>query len=277
MALPSVSVIMCTGGYKPVHLRNTLYSWSMSTHPLEFILVCTNHENIGAVNTIAGDFPFISRVVEPPSTDDSEKWARTARSWTREGKNSSGEYVIFAMEDEIIGSYDLVLEFLHFGYPYRTSTRTFFLSNYETAELDSLNWRSDPKVLESYPDFWGHTSVQGADSGPNNIRLEISAELHAHIIGAPREHWEYMNWFRAEKHGYFWLDQDMVLRERLVGRPCATLPEPNCCYHQWHPLLEISDVDREFEGYLYENEAQARLLEPAKRSRTGEYKLQDGL
>lgn len=273
----TISVVMCSGGYKPTHLRNTLYSWSRLNTPFEFTLVSTNKDGTQVVEEIAKDFSFITRVVEPPEDDTSEKWARTARSWTREGKKSLGDYVIFAMEDEIVGDYNILDVFLSLKHPYRASTRTYFLSPNETYDLDSLGWKDNPRVLEEYPDFWSHTSVQGADNGSNTVRTACDASLHAHIIGAPREHWEYMNWFRTEKYGYFWLDQDMVLRENLLKRPCLTLPIPVCCYHQWHPLLPISTEDREFEGFLYETEAQARLLEPARRSRNGEYKLPDGL
>lgn len=259
-----VSVIMATGNKKLVALRNTLTSWSQVTYPVEFILIDT--DNSVEVESLVKDFPFISRLAHIPSDDKSRDWARVSRAWTREGRQCSGDYVIVAMADELLGSYDIVEKFLASPTKYRSSVLNYFLSDRETSQLSSLNWQGNPKSLEEYPDFWTHQTVQGADIVPNSFRKDHPqiAESQSHITGAPREHWEYMNWFRTDDRGYWWLDMDLYFRELKVNRPAITLPD-FVCYHQWHPLLELTPRDRDFGGYIYETDLQARLLQPAKR------------
>lgn len=259
-ATKSVSVVMATGNNRPQALRNTLLSWSKVTYPIEFILVATNGFD-PQIEALAHEFSFISKfVVLRPSADGSRDWARVSRVWTTEGKASHGDYVIIAMADELLGDYDIVQKFINAPTPYRTSVITYFMSPDETVALPSMNWLDNPKVLQDFPDFWTHTTVEGADNIPNIERT--GAVYVSHITGAPREHWDYTNWFRMDQNGYLWLDMDVHFREVALDRLCVTLPNA-CCYHQWHPLLELTAEDRDYGHYTYENEMQARLLEPA--------------
>lgn len=263
----SVSVIMATGNNRPQALRNTLLSWSKVTYPIEFILVATNGPD-PAVGAVVNEFPFISKfVVMELEEDESRDWARVSRVWTREGRASHGEYVIIAMADELLGDYDIVQKFINAPTPYRTSVITYFLSPEETKALPGINWQENPGALQYFPDFWTHTTVEGADNIPNKDRT--GAVYISHLTGAWREHWDYLGWFRTDLHGYFWLDMDLHFREKFLECPCTTLPNA-CCYHQWHPLLQISEEDRDYGGYIYETEAQARLLEPAEREKKEE-------
>lgn len=268
MAARKVSVIMATGNSRPETLRNTLRSWSRITYPVEFILVNTTTDPI--IDDIAAEFPIVTKYVRPPEDDDSKDWARVSRVWTREGKASSGDYVIIAMADELLGNYDIVQAFISAPTEFRASLMTYFLSPAQTNALSTIDWLSDPKRIETLPDFWTHRTVQGADNVSNEKRKSSSSwypTILAHITGAPRAHWDYTGWFRTDEHGYLWLDNDVHVRENFLQRPCFALMD-YCCYHQWHPLLELTPEDRDYGGYIYQNELQARLLEPAVREKS---------
>jgi len=269
MGVTKVSVIMATGGSRLDCLRRTLESWSKITYPVQFILVSTDVGN-DKLRDLALSFKFVSKFVEPRHAVGKD-WARVSNIWTREGRESSGDYVIFAMADEILGDYDIIQKFLACPTPNRSSVRTYFLNGSHASKLDGMDWLSNPKDIENLPEFWTHKEVQGAEENNDNLlrKLKQKVYLLSHITGAPRAHWEYMNWFRTDEYGYFWLDRDVHFREITLGFECKEVVGV-CCYHQWHPLLLISKVDREYGGYIYENDAQARLLEPARRENENE-------
>ena len=268
-----VSIIMATGSNRLEHLRRTLISWSNITYPkelVEFILINTDIDNPHLVRDLAKGFDFICKIAECPQ-EDGKDWARVSRAWTREGKASSGEYVIFAMADELLGDYGVIDFFLSAPTTYRSSMRNYFLSKEETNQIDTMDWKTCPSILESFPDFWTHRDVEGADITGNEFRTTMPAKIYSHITGAPRKHWEYMGWFRTDSQGYFWLDNDVYFREEFLERSCHTL-EGIYCYHQWHPLLKIGEEDRDYGGYKYETVEQCRLLAPAQHLKSGEYK-----
>ena len=260
---PRVSVIMCSGGSRPQSLRNTLYSWSKVDYSdVEFIFVNTDVDNIIASN-VAREFNFIDIIVDI-KLSKSENWAKVSQLWTRFGKLSSGDYVIFAMADEIV-SPGVVDIFVTAPTKYRSSLMTYFLSPNQTKLLDTVDWKSDVSLLETLPEFWTYKEVLGAEHRANSeIREAENIDIWSHVTGAPREYWEYIDWFRMDNNGYFWLDSDVFKRELVLETPCHQI-NYGCCYHQYHKFLELSKADRDYGGYIYKNKEQARLLEPALR------------
>ncbi len=248
--MTKVSIIMATVHGRNALLWNTLKSWSKITYPnYEFILI----DNGGGIDPtkLKEDFPFITKIV-------TQQEEQVTRAWAREGKACSGEYVIFAMAEELLGNYDIVQQFLASETKYRSSVLTYFLDSTQSSFLENIDWLNSPKLIETLPGFWDHTMVEKCSN-----RNRTAAGLISHITGAWRTHWDWFGWFRDDEHGYMLMDQDVRVREEALKIGCDTVPEV-VCYHQWHSPKPIPVCCR-LGGHIYENEMQARLLEPTHR------------
>jgi hypothetical protein len=78
-------------------------------------------------------------------------------------------------------------------------------------------------------------------------------------MGMMRSTFEHFGKFR-EDDSHLTADHDVLMRFRALGWQSDTMND-YICYHQWHPTIQIEGTP----GWTYENEAQARLLEPAIR------------
>jgi len=255
-----VSVIMAAGGTRSEALENVLNSWSRVTHEdLEFILIYSGLEDesdYGVVEKLVAEHESLITIFEISKFGKST-FASTSRIWHEWGKKCTGEYIVFAMADEILRDYDLLEIMLDTHKERRTSVATFFLNPTQTEQLKGIHWLDNPRLIEELPGFWTHCDFEGA---PNTTR---GGAVVCHISGAWREYWEWLGWHRDDEFGYLNLDQDIIVRENFMGR---WVLDVSACYHQWHGAgnAYVPD-DHRLSPYIYTTEAQAKLLEPAER------------
>lgn len=247
-----VSIIMSFTD-RLVSLRNTLAAWSRITYPdCEFILV-SNGCKQNAYDIVTEFRENTNHLVGLIRYDN---YLHVNRVWNRIAKEFySNDYVIFAMMDEIISDYDIVQKMIAYGNQ-RATINTYFLG--EKMALPE-GWENNPKLIETIPGFWDYE-----DKGSAN-RDKVDASLLSHIIGWPRERWDWFGWFRDNERGHLWLDQDVVIRSRVLGIKSETVKDV-VCYHQWHE----QKVDPMWlaPGYHPVNERQARLLEESERDKS---------
>lgn len=251
---PSISVILSASAGRYAALDNTLKSWQRVTYPnMDFTLIINdNGDQAPLLHAVfESRYPFINRVLSHPVE-------ALNRVWRREGMQSRGEYVVFAMADEVLGDYDLLDQMIAIPKERaRFSVNTFFLNKANTEQLTSIDWLSNPASIEKLPEFWNYLEY---DNRPNSSRFD--AKLLTHITGAYRTYWNWVGWFRNDEHGYLNLDRDLYVRE-VVLQTDVISPRTPCCYHQYHIPQTFTSEER-LPGYFYENEMQARLLEPAQ-------------
>jgi hypothetical protein len=245
---PSVEIILSSSGRFP-HIRNTIEGWSDLTYPnYKFTLIDNGSNEPERLRATREEFS--SRISNFQLERIDEKIINQV--WNYAGKRSDADYVIFAMADEIISMKDIVQKMLACPSDRRCSVNTYFLSQEMTAYMPTLEWKTNPKIFETLPGFWDGEYYQRY---PNRERK--SAGILSHITGQSRANWEWFGWFIDEPNGHLWIDQNVHLREVCLGKGCETVSDA-VCYHQWHPPMDISHKD----GYFYETEGQARLLEP---------------
>lgn len=233
-----VSIIMLACN-RPQHLLRTLRSWvNISYRDFDFVLVDNNTKN-PEIQNIALSFQ------EPLNLEffREDSWHNMCVLWDKYGQASEGDYVIFAMQDEIVCGIDVVQKMMEFDR--RASIFTYFMNQSQTSELDSLPWQGDPSII------------------PLPFTDQTTAGLISHIHGNWRKNWDWFGWFRNDERGHLWLDQDVHLREVALGVPAET-PKGVYCLHQYHNLTPMP-ANFPQPGYRYKNELQARLLEPAER------------
>lgn len=248
-----VSVIMGVGNNTMSYLENTLKSWGRITYKnFDFTLVDNSGDSTSReVEELSTRFPFITRFTK------NDKYIPLSRVWRKEGIDSKSDYIVYAMAHELLSQYNILELMLEQSLEQRTSVLRYTLSQEETDALAGVNWLDNPKIIEDFPTFWEHYDI--LDKMPNRLRL--SAGLTTHVTGATRDYWEWMGWHRDDELGYLNVDTDIVLRECALGKSPITV---SCCYHQFHPTWRIP-AEHVLPAYIYENEAQARLLEPARR------------
>jgi len=248
-----ISVIMSTGGNRLPELERTLQSWSRVTHPdFEFILILNDFQS-DEVGDLVQRYKFITKYKCTNS-----KPVPGNIIWAREGKAGSGEYIVFAMADVLLGTYN-ILEMMENSNKYqRASVLTYYTDEIEKDMLDGIDWINQPRLIEELPSFWTHTAVSG---DPVSNEFGHDPRLTTYITGATREYWEWIGWFREDEFGYLNLDTDLVLRERFLKKMPVTV---GWGYHQWHTPSKIP-TEHKLGAYIYETEEQARLLSPARR------------
>lgn len=231
--------IVMTATNRPAHLRNALQSWCNINYPsFDFTLV-DNASECPEIEQIANEFKDRLNLVfykEPTMTSVNILWNKYAKA-------SIGEYIIFAMQDEILVGNDVIQQMQEFP-ENRASIFTYFMDEVQTQAINGMNWKDDPTVI------------------PKPSTDQTTAGLISHITGAYRKYWDWFGWFRGDDKGHLWLDQDLHIREVALHNWCRT-PKEAYCLHQWHKVKIQEDFMRP--GYHYVNEMQARLLEPAER------------
>lgn len=241
------SIIMSTRSNRQTIFERTLQSWERcltGRKDYEFILIVNDNEKYD-IEKLITKFSF-------PTEVKYQNFENVNRVWRREGMASRGDYVIYAMADEILGSYDLLDKMIENPKEFRTSINTYFLNYQQTMMLNSHKWQDMPSIIQEFAGFWEHVEIQDV---PNKLRT--SGGLITHVTGAWREYWDYVGWFRDDPLGYLLIDQDLVMREKFLQREVMSL---ECCYHQWHPSESVS-MENRLGGYIYKTEREARLID----------------
>jgi hypothetical protein len=232
-----VTIVMSVTN-RPKLLRNALTSWARIDYPNYQMIMIDDATGNPEIEAIAEDFK--SRM--PLTFHKEPVWRNIHNIWNKYGKAADGEYVIFSMADEIVSHRDVVQRMVNFSETSRTSIFTYFMNQVETDSLGLMQWQDDPLVI------------------PKPFTDQTTAGLISHITGNWKKNWDWFGWFR-EEDGHLWLDQDVHLREVRLGVAAVTPPEVYCL-HQYHPPVMPRTAAP---GYTYQNEMQARLLEPAVR------------
>ena len=240
--------------YRP-SLDNTLQGWTnLNWQDVEFVM-CDN----------GSDDPIHAKEVVMNSGLNVTHYIRNEKAkppnavWNELYKLSSGEFVIIAMQDEIISSKDIIQRMLNaYHEGERVSINTYELSYYMTEALSSVPWQSDPKTIETLPGFW--TDTFGTETNAD----KHAAGLLMHISGQYRKHWDYFGMFHPD-NGYLLVDRDVVLREKVLGKQVQT-PTDVVCYHQWH-RRKVDGHAVNGPTYRYFTEREARLLDEPERER----------
>lgn len=239
MSQPSVSIIMSITD-RTTNLSRSLFAWSKLTYPNFDFAVISNGVGNPELENIANSFKdqlHITFYKEPIQFNINE-------IWNKYGRQSTGEYVLYSMMDELISDGDIIDKILEQPHESRCSIFTYFLTERQTNEIENYDWRTDVHNI------------------PLPYTTETTAGLISHITGAFRTYWDWFGWFRYGP-GHLWLDQDLHLRERQLGNHCHTA-EGVYAVHQWHKA-DLGYTGGLQPGFHYANEAQARLLEPAER------------
>jgi glycosyltransferase involved in cell wall biosynthesis len=240
-------------------LRNTLTSWTGLTYPdYEFFLIDDASKDQKGISDIAIEFSDKICHFWFERLDNLEI---INRIWNRVAKEqATGDFIVFAMADEIISSKDIIQKMLECPKETRCSVMTYFLSETMTNMLGEVDWQNNPSVIESLPNFWDYAW----DKEPNRVKAQQEAGHLAHITGWSREGWDWFGWFRNHETGYRWLDQDVRVRENALKITAQTVRGVTC-YHQWHRAYgSNAGTVSQHPGYVYANERQARLLEEAQ-------------
>lgn len=236
---PTVSIIMSITD-RPKNLDYTLASWTKLTYERFNFLIIDNASRNPALETIVDRYKDTLNITffrEPVL------W-NINMLWNKYGKMSDGEYVLFAMMDDMISDGDVIDKILECPKENRTSLFTYFMTERQSNEMDNYDWRTSVRNL------------------PLPFTTETTGGLISHVTGNYRKNWEYFGWFR-EGNGHLWLDQDVHLREVFLDIPAHT-PKDVYAIHQWHKA-DYGYTGGFQPGYTYQNEMQARLLETAIR------------
>jgi glycosyltransferase involved in cell wall biosynthesis len=224
-----------------MNFERSLAAWTKLTYPKFEFLVIDNNSKTPRIEEIVNQYKdrlHITFFNEPVIQNIN-------RTWNKYGKLSTGKYVIFSMMDEMISDGNIIDKMLKCPKKDRCSIFTYFMSEQETGVIDNYDWR---------------TSVRNI---PLPFTEDTSAGLISHITGAYRDYWEWLGWFRDDVTGHLWIDQDVHLRERRLGKEVHT-PKDVYALHQWHKVdLEYIGVGQP--GYTYQNDNQAMLKEDAVR------------
>lgn len=251
-----VSVVMAARG-RPMNTRRALKSYTKISYPnweMIFTVVTADDD----LRDIYDEFKSQLPIQYVPFPIDG-KIRTPARTWNYGFKHSEGRYVIFTGADILISGPDMIERFLaQEDENSRINVLTYHLNRDITANLDRIDWFRDPMEIHRQPGFWDSMA-----SGGTNLDRKL-AGLTTYITGQARDRWEWFGLFR-EEDSHVTSDQDVLMRDYAliaagIPRKSETLKD-YVAYHQWHPDTHI---DTNIGGWVYENERQARLLEPAK-------------
>jgi glycosyltransferase involved in cell wall biosynthesis len=243
-----VSILMSVC-YRPT-LWRTLESWSNLNWPDVEFLICDN------ASADKEDCARTVREANLPNTvyyREEEPHSPSVR-WNELYKKCTGDFVIITMQDEIISSKYIIQNMLDaYEDGVRVSVLPYELTEQMTNLLDTINWKTNPKLIEELPGFW-------TDPWCDNIHRK-EAGLLTHTTGQFRKDWDYLGMFRPED-GYLLQDRDIHLREQILKKPVHT-PKTVVTYHQYH---ERSIPGKYIGGpsFTYRTEREARLLDPVE-------------
>ena len=234
-------------------LKNCLYCWRRQDYPeQEYIIVDDGSSAKDGVEAMVYSFQLPNAsIVRIENTRD-----RTpAIAWNAGFSHANGEFVIFTGGDLILSGWNIISEMVKQYIDRRISLTAYFLSKDQTTSLHTVDWKNEPKLIETLSGFWD-TRIYWQDN--KNIRDGWGAGLVSHVHGATKERWKWFGLFRSED-GHLVSDQDVYLREHQLGQ-YATTAAGIWAYHQWHPTPSTMAMP----GYKYKSDDEARLLVPAE-------------
>jgi len=258
----------------PVHnqpelTQRCLYKWLRQAYPAEeyeLIVVDDDSKGYGWVMALI-DLEMArvrdEKIQHPPEVRylrlESEYIMRSPNTAYLAGvEAATGDYLILSSQDVLVPA--LAIQGLlntHQRYPdRRASVVVYWLSEGMQSHLDEYNWRENLNQVTTMPGFW----ADGTSYGRPNSAL-ADGGLFILCSGMSREYWEWIGGLRRTfYHGMD--DRDLVEREQFLQRYPITVPGL-FCIHQWHSKnLDLRRL-MVHPGFRYQNERQARLLEPA--------------
>jgi hypothetical protein len=260
-----VSIVMGARG-RPNATCRTLKSYTKLSYPnWELLFMDVIHFGISLEKVVKG-FEDKLPIRYIPLQEDMRNYIPDVTTWTPATtwntgiRASTGDFVITCSADILLSYPGMIENFLGQYRGNRLSVTTYHLTADMTNALDTIDWLSNPDSVKDLPGFWD-TPVWCESC---NTAMG-QAGLVTFITGQPKERWEHVGMFRTEL-SHLVNDQDLMLRDRALGRGVDTL-ENYYGYHQSHnaePDFQ-SGVENRYPGWTYQNEQQARLLEPAKR------------
>lgn len=250
MTIP-VSIIMAFCD-RPT-FQNTLIGWSNLDYPdYEFIFMDNGTKKIDEYKKVIDEFGKTHKVKYLCF----DKAQNLNVAWNTGYKEASGDFIIFAMQDEIISNKQILYHLLEEYDNRRISLITLYLSPTMTNDMILLDWKNNPEVLETLDNFWREKVVLNF--------TRTSATVLSHISGQYRKDWDWFGLFRPHETGYLWVEQDVAIRESFLEKPAVTACGVKC-YHQAHRMGgSVTFFPSARCGYKYKTEREARLLDPAE-------------
>jgi glycosyltransferase involved in cell wall biosynthesis len=250
MTIP-VSIIMAFCD-RPT-FKNTLIGWSNLDYPdYEFIFIDDATGKILQYKQMIDEFGLTHKVKY--LCFDPVRNLNIA--WNEGYKIASGEFIIFAMQDEIISNKQILHHMINEYDGNRINLLPLHMTKEWTELIDTVDWKNNPELIETFPGFYSSREVI------NFTRTD--ATLLSHVTGQYRKDWDWFGLFRTHEDGYLWIDQDVAIREVCLGKHPKTAVGVKC-YHQYHANHSVG-VARN--GYIYHTEREARLLDPAEVSQS---------
>lgn len=236
---PSVSIVMSTGN-RPRNLRNALASWSRIDYPdFDFTLVINGTES-DEVKSIAEEY-------REPLHMQVRRWETQTNinvTYNEYGRSARGEYVIFAMADDIVVHRDVVQRMMAVGEGCRVVLAPYMFDDFQTDAIRPAEWTDDPIIGQPWP--------------------VVPDTLLSHVMGNWKKDWDWFGWFVTLHKGHLWIDQNLHLREKVLDRRAVTCKD-TWCIHQAHPGENMSAWTAP--GFVYRTEREARLLDDAERDK----------
>lgn len=233
--------------------KNTLIGWSNLDYPdYEFVFMDNGTNKIDEYKQMIYEFGKTHKVKY--SYFDIVQNLNVA--WNFGYTQASGEFIIFAMQDEIISTKKILHYMLEEYDGRRISLPTLYLSPEMTNNLNLIPWQDTPELIETLDGFW--------DSKGTINRTRTGASVLSHISGQYRKDWDWFGLFRPHELGYLWVEQDVAIREAFLGKVALTAYGVKC-YHQQHGMGgSVTYFPEARSGYIYKTEREARLLDPAE-------------
>lgn len=255
-----VSIVMGALG-RPEETRRTLKSYTKLTYP-SWELIFMNPTRAQVVeDNLEFLYDEFKDILPIRYYHLEERESRTpAVTWNTGMSYAEGKFVIVCSADILLSYPDLIERYLAQYSDRRISTNIYFLTKDMTDMLGTMDWFENPDVIQTFPAFFS-AEINGQTNAARK-----SAGLLTHHTGMTKDRWEWFGKFRTEV-SHLVNDQDVVMRERALDVGVDTMEE-YVAYHQAHPSLIGSYQPVTSPGWQYENERQARLLEPAKRDAT---------
>lgn len=242
--------------------RRSLYRWLRQ-------LDCGPYEILVMDDASTEDIPAVIGEVEE-LTPDSKGVVRYLRlshgllmrspntAWRTGYEEAKADFIVLSSQDVLVPWYALagVMHTAKRHKGQRASMIVYWMTEQMMGQLGEHPLGVDLNVITGFPEFWTQITPYGCENG--QIR---SGGLFVLCTGMSRQDWEWIGFLRDTP--YFGMDdRDLTAREVFLGKYPVTVPDM-FCIHMWHPKNRALRALITHPGFVYETEAQARLLEPA--------------
>ena len=250
-----ISVILAAHD-RPDHVQHTLMSYTKLSYK-DWELVFMDSNSTVDIKSIADSYK--DKLPIRYIRQDCDPYVCPQKTYLEGFGASLGDFVIVGSADVMVSEPDMLEQFLWQYNDRRITPMCWFLSKQITEQLDMLNWYENSHVLQEQVDFWNDVEVfqTNAQRKANN-----PWRITNYLTGMSKDRWKWFGLWRDER-GFNFSDQDVVQREECMNLPGVEL-ENYCVYHQWHPTW-VPKPPMVNPYYIYKNENQARLIEPAQK------------